>query len=231
MGFATTYKEYTEQQDEEWSKEIANLDPNIQPLWQSDYGVENSDKQCHETLTLDGFLVYIMARNLLFDDAESGFQLSDLQLLSEESAYPDKVGSDQVGFIYAGHFYDPDTMENYAGSKTTTARTNGQLYYDNAVMFYKEGKRTEAIKNLAYSIHYIQDVGVPHHAANKKIYRLLIHIITLDLKKKQRACYWMGSTRGISREAITSISHITTHGVLQPSADSFTTLQKILSNI
>lgn len=165
LGFATTYEEYAEQQGR--NEEEIDTDPSIQPMWQSDYDGKEPDKQCHEALTAAGFLVYLMARNELFNGGSSGFQLSDFSLLSKESAWPDKVGSDQVGFIFKRHFYDPDGMDSYTGSKTNTPRTNGQLYYDNAVMFYKSGNRTEAIKNLAYSIHYIQDVAVPHHAANK----------------------------------------------------------------
>ena len=167
LGFATTYAEYAQQQGWDEDEEEDDAEPSIQPMWQSDYDGKEPDKQCHEALTGTGFLIYLAARNELFNSESIGFQLSDLQLLSKESAWPDKVGSDQVGFIYEGHFYDPDGMDSYTGSKTNTARTNGQLYYENAVMFYKSGNRTEAIKNLAYSIHYIQDVAVPHHAANK----------------------------------------------------------------
>ncbi|MFR8011810.1 MAG: hypothetical protein ACLU8W_08665 [Clostridia bacterium] len=168
LGFATTYEEYEAQKEEEWLEEQASLEPSIQPLWQSDYGGSTNERMCHETLTSYGFLMYIGAMQELFGMSGSfGYTLSDMQTLAEWSGYPDYQGSGQVGIpVFAGHFYDPDTGNNYNFSSTNTAKTNAQFYYKEGVSFY-QNNRTEALKNLSYCLHYVQDVGVPHHAANK----------------------------------------------------------------
>lgn len=49
---------------------------------------------------------------------------------------------------------------------SATARDRAEFYYEEAISKFNSN-RTEAINNLAYAIHYIQDVGVPHHSANK----------------------------------------------------------------
>lgn len=164
LGFATTYEEHVEQKNEEWLEEQASLEPSLQPLWQSDYGAGESEKQCHENLTSIGFLVYLMARNLLFDGASTGFVLSELSLLSRESAWPDKW---DIGFLFNCHFYDPDTGTNWRGETNTTARDSANFFYQEALSKYRKGDRNGAITSLAHCIHYVQDVAVPHHSANK----------------------------------------------------------------
>ena len=165
LGFATTYEEYEEQQEEQELEDQVTLEPKIQPLWQStDPDDPQTEKMGHEGITTGGFLLYLGARNQLFGGATSGYTLSDMQLLASEVGRPDH--SIQVGFFFAGHFYNPDTNANYLGDSTNTAKTNAQFYYDYAVKKYQEGNRTEAIKNLSYCLHYIQDAGEPHHASN-----------------------------------------------------------------
>ncbi len=164
LGFATTYAEYAQQQG--WDEDEDDAEPSIQPMWQSDYDGKEPDKQCHETMTGYGFLMYIGAMNQLFGIAGSfGYTITEMQLLMTESAWPDK---DLLSVItlFAGHFYDPDTGLNFMNSNATTARNNAYGNYNQAVTYFREGNRSEAIKSLAHAIHYIQDVGVPHHAAN-----------------------------------------------------------------
>ena len=161
LGFATTYEEYEAQKEEEWLEEQASLEPSIQPLWQSDnWG--NPSKACHETLTAYGFLMYIGAMQELFGMSGSfGYTLSDMQILSENSAKPDLW---DIGIGWDRHFYDPDTGLNLRDT-TPTAKDRAEHYYSNAI---SDGNSHEdALKDLAYALHYVQDVSVPHHAANK----------------------------------------------------------------
>jgi len=165
LGFATTYEEYADQQG--WNEEEQpDTEPSIQPMWQSDYDSKEPDKQCHEALTNVGFLVYVLARNELFNGGSIGFQLADLHLLSKESAWPDKDPSSRLT-LFETHFYDPDTVTNWKGSSVTTARDSAINHYRDAIKKYYSGDRNGAIKVLAHCIHYVQDVAVPHHAANK----------------------------------------------------------------
>lgn len=68
---------------------------------------------------------------------------------------------------YSGHFYDPDTQENYLHSSAPTAKTKLEDYYEMAVKAYNSGDREKAIKQLSRGLHFLQDAGEPHHAANK----------------------------------------------------------------
>lgn len=163
LGFATTYDEYAEQKQESY-QETSN--PGIQPLWSSDYNDKKEpDMNCHEGITSGGFFMYLGARNVLFNGGAIGFTLSDLAILGKESEQPD---ADIVSTLtwYKGHFYDPLTGKNFRGDDSYTAKTNASMCYRGAVEEYKKGNRTEAITQLAHSLHYVQDAGEPHHACN-----------------------------------------------------------------
>lgn len=167
LGFATTYEEYTEQQDEQWN----TLNPGIQPLWSSDYDEEGGGKpeeQCHELITGSGFFVYMAARNIAFNGGDIGYTLADLSLLGTASEEPDKK---DPGILFDSHFYNPDTGTNWRGDASPTARTKAEGYYDVAVKIYtmehNDGSRERALQSLGHCLHFVQDAGEPHHASNK----------------------------------------------------------------
>lgn len=163
LGFATTYNEYAEQKQESY-QETSN--PGIQPLWSSDYDNDKEpDMNCHEGITGSGFFLYLGAIKVLFDGESFGYTLSDLTILGKESEQPD---ADILSFLteFKGHFYDPLTGKNFRGDDSYTAKTNADMCYRGAVEAYKKGNRTEAITQLAHSLHYVQDAGEPHHACN-----------------------------------------------------------------
>lgn len=65
-------------------------------------------------------------------------------------------------YTWVGHFYDPDTGLNWLGTSYNTALTNF-IYHANLAV---QPDNTEWNKNLAYSLHYLEDACVPHHASN-----------------------------------------------------------------
>ena len=164
LGFATTYEEYEAQKEEEWLEEQASLEPSIQPLWSSDYWNTKDQSDCHEQITSMGFLIYLSAQTNTFQ-GNIGYTLDEMLLLSKESGWPDKWDTQLL--TYSGHFYDPDTQENYLHSSTPTAKTKFEDYYETAVKAYNSGDREKAIKQLSHGLHFLQDAGEPHHAANK----------------------------------------------------------------
>ncbi len=115
-----------------------------------------------------GFLVYVCARNIAFNGGSLGYTLSDLSALGTASEEPDKK---DIGFLFDSHFYNPDTGTNWRGDASPTARTKAEGYYDVAVLIYTTdhtaGSRERAIQSLGNCLHFIQDAGEPHHAANK----------------------------------------------------------------
>ena len=164
LGFATTYEEYETQKEQEWLETQASL--SVQPFWQSDSWNTAPEKACHENLTSYGFLLYIGAMSELFNISGSfGYTLSEVETLSDESAWPDKFGWTT---LYADHFYDPDTGKSW-NVLSNTARDKAAAYYNDAVDKFKDGKRKDALQDLGRGLHFVQDVGVPHHAANLKV--------------------------------------------------------------
>lgn len=63
---------------------------------------------------------------------------------------------------YVGHFYDPDTEKNYLGTTFNTALTN----FIHHAIFAVDPHYEEWVKSLSYSLHYLEDACVPHHASN-----------------------------------------------------------------
>jgi phospholipase C len=85
-------------------------------------------------------------------------------ILMEYSDWPDSYETDL--YTYLGHFYDPDTGKNYLGGTSTTALTRFIEHTNNALNDY-ETDEEEAFKSIGKALHYLQDMHVPHHAANE----------------------------------------------------------------
>lgn len=84
--------------------------------------------------------------------------------------YCDKPDSDEKDYVFAYHFYNPYTQENYLPSSMSaskiTALTKFKEHIQNAVNYYKSEK-AYAMKELGRAIHFLEDVNVPHHASNQ----------------------------------------------------------------
>lgn len=83
--------------------------------------------------------------------------------ISLASIQPDK---DEVGTLFAGHFYHAIDGDNYLGSKSNTALTNCRSHYNAAVSAAKRNDKAKAMEEIGRALHYLQDAGQPHHAAN-----------------------------------------------------------------
>ena len=83
--------------------------------------------------------------------------------------YCDKPDSDENGYIFAYHFYNPYKKLNYLPSfldaSKVTALTKFQEHMKNAVINYNSNKNY-SIQELGRALHYLEDINVPHHAAN-----------------------------------------------------------------
>lgn len=69
-------------------------------------------------------------------------------------------------YTFTSHFYDPDTMTNYAGLSYPTARQAGSKYFKMAGDHYKMGNLQSAFYYLGVSLHFFTDLTQPMHAAN-----------------------------------------------------------------
>jgi len=83
--------------------------------------------------------------------------------------YCDKPDSDEASYVFAYHFYNPYNKENYLPSflsaSKTTAMTKFQEHIKNAANNYKSN-RSYSIQELGRALHFLEDINVPHHAAN-----------------------------------------------------------------
>ena len=91
------------------------------------------------------------------------FTTANSSTLIENADWPD---SNDIGFIFDTHFYNPYTEKNYhAGG--TTAKVKASNYYDDAVSAYKNGNVTSALQYLSRGSHFVADACEAHHATNK----------------------------------------------------------------
>lgn len=138
----------------------------VQPYWTS--GEEDlSEIGSHELITARACGILLDDKGFWGEDRNSSILIA--LTLSLASIQPDKVFSLGLGHLYKGHFYDPDTGENFLKEKTDTAKTNAEKYFKEAVKHVSNGDyNDDFIKYAGYMIHYVQDACEPHHAANMK---------------------------------------------------------------
>ncbi len=84
----------------------------------------------------------------------------------EYAWYTDSIENQGSGFY--SHFYDPDTGRSYNGSTTVNAYQYFNNHYYNAYTSYLNGNKYYAYKEIGMSIHYLEDLNTPYHAANIK---------------------------------------------------------------
>lgn len=154
---------------------VGNIETTISPQWTSgnvtsnNYGIENAGT--HELMTLDAIELLIKRGYFITNDDAEALFIS--MLLAVASALPDRE-LDGIGFIYAGHFYNPETERNWMFSSSNTARTNFEEEFLKARELFNEvdgvnlssDDYTEAIEYIGRALHYLQDACEPHHTNN-----------------------------------------------------------------
>lgn len=168
-GFINTYNPYGLKdllEENEQSSEI-------QLLWESDSDILESGQQAatHQLITLQAFLTFISDYG--FYDISGTEALVISLSLAAASGLPD---FDEKGVpVCIGHFYDPETEQNYLGDTNPTAKTNAQEHYNEAYNRLKTNINVPVmdddflfvIEKIGRSLHYIQDASEPHHSSNK----------------------------------------------------------------
>ncbi len=145
-------------------KNTKQSDFGVQPLWIS--GEEDlSATGSHELITARACGVLLSDKGF-WGENHNGSILVALTL-SLASIKPDKEWLLGPVDLFKGHFYDPDTGKNWAGSSINTARSNTEKFYKLAKEEYiKNANSTKFIEYVGKMLHYIQDANEPHHAAN-----------------------------------------------------------------
>lgn len=113
---------------------------------------------------------YVVASALVIldNDKESSLLVADeySKNLLINTDWPDVLGNETDYGTFAGHFYDPDTKDNWLGQTSPTAKARSIYYFNSAVSAYESGNLNQAIILLGRGTHYITDVNEPHHASN-----------------------------------------------------------------
>ncbi|MCI5796417.1 MAG: zinc dependent phospholipase C family protein [Ruminococcus sp.] len=147
------------------------LNSEVSPLWKSS---NDSDDEfaTHQLITLQAFLCSINDCGFYETDGTTALAIS--LTLAAASGLPDKEFAQKAsGFV--GHFYNPDTQKNWAGSKSNTAKTNCQKHFTNAITRLQQNTHPDlngedfqyVLIELGKALHYVQDASEPHHSNNK----------------------------------------------------------------
>ena len=140
-------------------------EPQISPQWTSGWVVlgEYVSEGTHEYITA-------VAVNILIEDkGEIGLTPAEVLYygltVSLASIEPDRNIGEAVA-ANSRHFYNPHTGKNYLGSSADTAKTNAVSRFASARSYISQNNIEESLRQLGWALHYLQDVCVPHHAAN-----------------------------------------------------------------
>lgn len=131
------------------------------PLWTSGEP-DNTDENA-------GTHAILTAQALVELSEDIGTFSADLDIvgillaISLASVLPDK---DENSDIFAHHFYDPITGEGLSNT-TDTAKTRANARFNTAVNYIKAGNSDKGYEYIGRTLHYVQDLAVPHHSTNK----------------------------------------------------------------
>lgn len=91
---------------------------------------------------------------------------NNISVMLEHCDKPDK---DEADNFFAYHFYNPYTKKNYLPSFLNASNITGldkfKEHMKKAVNYYKKDKN-KSMEELGRAIHFLEDINVPHHAAN-----------------------------------------------------------------
>lgn len=140
------------------------FDFGIQPFWIS--GEEDlTATGSHELITARACGILLSDKGFWGDNHNNSIIVA--LTISLASIKPDKEWLLGPVDLFKGHFYDPNTGKNWAGSSANTARSNTERFYQLAKNEYiKNGNSSKFIEYVGEMLHYIQDANEPHHAAN-----------------------------------------------------------------
>jgi phospholipase C len=122
----------------------------------------------HKFLTRQGFAILGNSDSIWGTKWVNQYGPGRVQHIIENSVSPDSLETDPTIFgisTYAGHFFDPDTGNNYLGGSDITALTRFKDHYYAAQNLIHDGIRTWD-DEFANAVHYFQDATCPFHAAN-----------------------------------------------------------------
>lgn len=134
-------------------------EPIASPNWTSQTDGERSG--CHATITAAACRILLNDKGFFKNTTAQTVAL--ILILGIASAMPDEDEDDQA---FAGHFFDPDTENNYLGNNDYTASTNAVEHFYDAMDAVEANNENLAFEEIGRCLHYVQDINVPHHAAN-----------------------------------------------------------------
>lgn len=147
-------------------------DETISPQWSSGKieDEEYTESGCHEYISSVACGILINDKGFFANNATASVVIA--LLISLASLLPDQDERGTPLYVFDGHFYDPDSNENYHGETTNTAKTNAVAHYQTAVEAARDGNMDAAYEHLGRCLHYVQDANEPHHASNVHAFQI-----------------------------------------------------------
>jgi len=109
---------------------------------------------------------YIVAKAIAMLKHDQSINFFDGSIGTIVMQYSDQPDKDDVGTAFASHFWNPDNDKNFLGQKNGTAKTRFLDNYKSAVSNYCTNPEL-SYEYLGRALHYLSDVGEPHHASNQ----------------------------------------------------------------
>ena len=177
--------------------------------YEIEWGSANGRTATHQYITACALSVFFndMPNRMNF----AVFNGDEWQIIMSASDLPD---IDFSADLFAGHFYDPNTNENYLHNEDLTAKTNFAYWYNRAVSYYSYDS-DYAFLCLGSALHYLQDANEPHHSSNRVAF-VTNHTQFDDYVDANRASY--GSLEPVSIFKYTSNSYKTPEEILHEAA-------------
>ncbi len=148
--------------------EMTNIINNnlVEPLWTS--GTKDGDDTgSHEIITARACA--ILTSDIGFFGETSSEKILIALSISLASLLPDREIS-SIATLFAGHFYNPYTEQNFLDETDNTAKTNAHYHFMQAVnasnVEQTEENRAEMYEQLGRCLHFLQDACQPMHATN-----------------------------------------------------------------
>ena len=136
----------------------------VQPMWASGEA-DATETGSHELITARACGILLKDQGFWGENHNASLVVA--LSVSLASIIPDKNLFLGPLSGYAGHFYDPDTGENYLGDNVNTAQRNMCSSYNAAKAEYQRaGMSEDFFEEVGKMLHYLQDACEPHHAGN-----------------------------------------------------------------
>lgn len=146
----------------QWAEEALAESDIVTPSWKSGGSFNQST---HKRLTNEGFYILFQDKSGSISNIYGKYSDTAQQYVwtgcVEPDTDPDENGPNKT---FVGHYCSP-SLTNKKHESSPTAYTNFNNHYYDAKVYYSNANFPKAYNSLGRSIHYMEDINSPPHAA------------------------------------------------------------------